>query len=188
MAKWQISTLWRHAFARSRVPLLPPDADVQAPEADPRTLGKFVFLSHTSADAPVIAASVIPVLVNEGFFDVHFSNRTQAPSISSLYKARLLTSLGRCRWFMVFVTPASIKSEWVRFEVDWASRHRSRDEVVVITSAGAKAKSLNRWLARAPHVAFDVRAGADQSELRRVVGAWAKRRDAEGALTPPTSK
>ncbi|MEM0970227.1 MAG: toll/interleukin-1 receptor domain-containing protein, partial [Verrucomicrobiota bacterium] len=82
---------------------------------------KSIFLSHSSKDRTAVEGSVLPVLDDAGL-----SPWYSASDIHSAHdwEVAIRSNLIRCQWFAVVLTPQSIKSDWVKAEVNWAMDNR----------------------------------------------------------------
>jgi hypothetical protein len=129
-------------------PLDPPDSDLDPPDAK---LGRedhhWVFVSHTATDYPMVVNYLKP-LVEKTYIQLFVLNRVMrgSPDVIQRYKRRILDQLSRCAWFLVVVSKASLKSEWVRFEVDWAAHHRDPKRVYVWLLDDSDPAVLHPWL------------------------------------------
>ena len=52
--------------------------------------------------------------------------------MADAYRKEILRNLVRCAWFLAALTPRSILSPWVRFEVAWALDHKPKDRVLLV--------------------------------------------------------
>jgi TIR domain-containing protein len=90
---------------------------------------RFIFISHTAVDDEFIKREILPI-TNSLYLASHFAN--YSTSGSELYRQAISRSLGRCAWFLIVISPASILSKWVQFEVSWARENRKRKRIIPI--------------------------------------------------------
>jgi hypothetical protein len=140
---------------------VPPSDDIDPYEPNAEDIRfqatrRYVFISHTTVDAPTIRKVIVPILDENGV-QFHLANRSDVPQASSPYRKAILRSLSRCKYFIAFVSHSSVVSQWVKFEVQWASIHRDPNYCLVMVGDDAEPTDLNPWLAKV-HV---VHASAD---------------------------
>ena len=140
--------------------LIPPSQEHKPECKDER---RFVFLSHNSRDQTIIERVLVPIL-NQQYLDFHLANSSQRAGAMNAYRLEILRSLSRCKYFLVFVTVNSMKSEWVRFEIDWAARHRERENCLVVFGENVKSEMLCDWIRTTPSVSM----GENDDALRKL--------------------
>jgi TIR domain len=86
------------------------------PDGLPRS--HIAFISHSGIDYEFVVGKVVPVLRNS-CFDFHLENRTtrKNPIISNDYRKAITRSMSRCGCCLVILSSASVRSEWVTYEV-----------------------------------------------------------------------
>jgi serine/threonine protein kinase len=80
-----------------------------------------VFVSYASADRERVESDVVSVLETNGFRTWYCREDVKS---ASLWERSILDALEASDWFLVVMTPASQRSEWVKDEVHWAIDHR----------------------------------------------------------------
>jgi hypothetical protein len=70
----------------------------------------WAFLSHTAVDTPFLRREVV-IDRPEHFFLMDY--RTHPPVATETYRRQILTVLGSCAWFVVAVSEAALRQEWV---------------------------------------------------------------------------
>jgi golgin subfamily B member 1 len=83
--------------------------------------GPRVFVSHASSDHERVERDIIALLGRHGV-DHWYSAREIRTSEE--WKREIYDGLQGCDWFLVAVTSAAARSQWVKVEVDWAFQHR----------------------------------------------------------------
>jgi hypothetical protein len=78
-----------------------------------------VYVAHSVEDLE-IAREVQAVLAEAGFTAFVATDNIRAEKGSETWTTAVNQALQACRWLVVIVTPHSVLSEWVRFEVDYA--------------------------------------------------------------------
>jgi hypothetical protein len=143
-----------HAINLARLPLSPPDADVE--ECFPgdereryanihESNYSMAFLSHTRKDEPLIRTRVLP-FVEPYFAEVFLLNigmafeTEQGASIVTAYKRRILSALSIASWVIVVVSSNAASSQWVRFEFGWALRFHDHRRIIalIVDEAGRR--------------------------------------------------
>jgi len=111
---------------------VPSEADFEAaPVSEERY--SWVFVSHSAADYPVVRDIFRHFDGPPRFLTFHIANRAQGEGMVRAYKPQILRNLGRCAWFVVVVSAASIHSKWVQFEVAWAVRNKAMNRLICLT-------------------------------------------------------
>lgn len=125
------------------------------------------FISHSSEDVEMIERDILPVLRGKGV-DVWYS----PTSIRSAEEWERSIKLGMesSDWFLVVVSPNSVKSKWVRAETSWAFSNRE-GKIVPVLIGQCNPFDLHMLL---PEIQFadcrrDVKKGAE--ELTALVGS-----------------
>ena len=102
-----------------------------------------VFISHTAADTSYCCALVLPVIqsipspfINRSvFFNYDNFGRGSGEEIrtmSAAYATQIERLLAESKTCAVIVSSASIKSEWVAWEVDWWLKTREMESLLAI--------------------------------------------------------
>ncbi len=158
---------------------IPPSDEIDPHEPDELDDRRFVFLSYTAADEGSVRSILVPIL-RQALIDFHLANRSQPKYVSGLYRQAILRSLARCKYFIVFVSPATLTSKWVMFEVEWASIHRKPNHCLVVANGDVNPTDLNPWLGRVPFA-------RTPSEIRQAVSQStpASGRPADSCARPP---
>jgi len=159
-------------MSTSKGPLLPPDDDVEFHPYDPaEEVGNWVFVSHTSVDAPFVQAEIVPLAMTEQLV-LHFVNKDSGPVVSQPYKRQILRSLARCASFMVVVSKSSLASPWVRFEVGWAAQYRTRNRSLVVLLDNSQLCEISDWLGEIKMIDYYKSDVTARSELRQRLQSW----------------
>jgi hypothetical protein len=109
----------------------------------------WVFVSHSAADYPAVQAIFRYFEGPPRFLTFHIANRAQGEEIARAYRPRILQSLGRCAWFVVIVSTASIQSKWVQFEVAWAVRNKPMNRLICLMLDDSDESTLHSDLSTA---------------------------------------
>ncbi len=104
-----------------------------------------MFVSHSAVDYDVVRAILLRYEV-ERFLTFHIANRAQPPAFVKAYKPQIIMNLQRCAWFIVAVSEAALRSQWVRFEVTWALRHKPRNRILCLLVDKSDPTSLSNEL------------------------------------------
>ena len=88
-----------------------------------------VFVSHASANRVVIENRILPIL-DRLRCRTWFSPRSIEPAIE--WKPEIDLGLEGSHVFLLAMTPASAKSEWVAYELEWALANRSRNIMPIL--------------------------------------------------------
>lgn len=138
------------------------DPSRQAP-IDDLVRGHIVFISHSAADLDFINREIVPLL-RAIPLDFHLENRhtRRDPGTSALYEQYITRSLHRCPQFLLVLSPASVASVWVAYEVRQALAMERR--IVPIMIQDCDPRILNPELERFGPIDF------------RRASPWAKRR------------
>lgn len=106
------------------------------------SVGKTVFLAHSSKDAQYLPA-VISVLQNEGG-NVYVDKADQRlPQNPNRETAEILRgTIKTCRRFVMFVTPNSKDSKWVPWELGLADGEKGEYPVALFPAATTKGDQL----------------------------------------------
>lgn len=109
----------------------PHESDFQfGPAPSSQEKPSWVFVSHSAVDYKIVRAILTPFEAR--FLTFHISNRAQGEGFVQAYKPKILLNLSRCSWFIVAVSSASIRSSWVKFEVDWFIRNKTTDSMLIL--------------------------------------------------------
>ena len=101
---------------------------------------KEIFLSHSSQDEN-IARSIANTLRNHGV-PVWYSP-TNIRSAQQFHD-EIGKALKRCDWFLLLLTPNSIKSRWVKRELMYALIHgQYEDHIIPVLAADCSYRSLS---------------------------------------------
>jgi hypothetical protein len=115
--------LIRTSHERS-TPLAPP------PEIEPADLAvNQVFVSHATEDRHWVESEVVLPLNGNGIKTWY---STKSIASAAQWEREILKGLESCDWFLIVVSLASSKSEWVKDELFWAMSHRPTRIVPVI--------------------------------------------------------
>lgn len=122
-----------------------------------------VFISHATLDRSWVEGQIIEFLESNG---VQTWYAKTAISSASQWEREILRGLHLCDWFLLVVSPAASKSEWVKDELNWAFYHRQTKIIPVIY------KPCNLWdfhlrLPRLQYVDFSEDISAGQTDLIR---------------------
>jgi TIR domain len=110
-----------------------------------------VFLSHASADRRT-AERIVAELRRCGI-KVWYS-RTNLRGAQAWHD-EIGKALGRCDWLVVILTPAAVRSEWVRREVTYALiQKRYRERIVPLLVKPCRHRRLSWTLAGLQMVSF----------------------------------
>jgi hypothetical protein len=126
----------------------------------------WVFASHSAADYEFVRSTMHRYEFSRSL-QIHIANRAQTPQVAEKYRRGILRSLSRCAWFVVFVSEASVESQWVRFEVDWAIRMRRRSRLLCLSIDDSERRALHPGLAGIRHIRLSALIRAP-----RGVAAW----------------
>jgi hypothetical protein len=80
-----------------------------------------VFVSHSSLDYDLVGNRIVEPLQSRGL-EVWYSR--DSIHAAEEWEKRIRQALTGCEWFLVALSANSVRSEWVRAEVDWALEHR----------------------------------------------------------------
>ena len=125
-----------------------------------------LFLSHASADretASEIAITLKQLGIATFFAPSHIQGAQQ-------WQDEILGALKRCEWFVVLLSPDSVKSMWVRRETAYAlNESRYENRIVPVMLRDCDLESLD-WLRLFQIVDFTGDRDAGYRNLRRVWG------------------
>lgn len=133
-----------------------------------------VFVSHTSLDSPYCRVVVLPAIeaVVERNFNQHifmdwnnFGRMTgeQARVLASGYVKEITRLISSSRSFLVVLSTAAIRSQWVAWEVNWWLTNRSIEKMIVVLAEKCDPLDLDTRLDKANTVFLPTVA---QSEAR----------------------
>jgi hypothetical protein len=119
-----------------------------------------VFVSHATVDRDWVEKVIIPTL-NEGHVKTWYSKA----SISSAaqWEREILKGLEASDWFLIVISKAASKSEWVKDELFWAMTHRPT-RIVPVIHEHCDLWSFHIRLPRLQYIDFSTR-GAARGEL-----------------------
>lgn len=109
-----------------------------------------VFISHSSADSSFVKDQLVPALQRHGIDAWVCSARIPT---AAEWEREISRALDATDWFLVILTPAAIRSEWVRAEVHWALERR-RGRVVPIMLRTCDPAELNLRLGLVQFIDF----------------------------------
>ncbi len=159
-------------MSNERKPLVPPDQDVEPHSFDPSEVVRhWVFVSHTSADAPFVRSEIKAVARAEQLV-LHVVNKDSGPVVSQPYKRQILRSLSRCASFLVVLSRSSVASRWVRFEVEWAIRYRARARSAAILLDDSRPTDLAGWLREIAVMDYSQSWSTARDDLTRILRVW----------------
>ena len=96
--------------------------------ASPANPDRFAFISHTARDQPFIDEHITPIVKSKRIDFILLNYKR----FSEEYARFVLRALANCGWFLVVLSRNTKDSPWVKFELDWALRHRDPSHIVVI--------------------------------------------------------
>ncbi|MFO0912562.1 MAG: TIR domain-containing protein [Pirellulales bacterium] len=120
-----------------------------------------VFVSHASQDHDVIYARIVQLLNEHGL--TTFYSRDSILGAQE-WEKRIREGLEDCPWFLVALSPNSVKSEWVQAEVGWALVNR-RGRLIPVLVGDCRPEDCNLRLCQIQYV--DLR--ADHPEARKAL-------------------
>jgi hypothetical protein len=82
-----------------------------------------IFVSHSTADREFVKKELVEFLHQYQLKTWFYEASTP---IGANIESTLLNGLEQSKWFMIIISKNSIKSEWVRKELDWALVHREK--------------------------------------------------------------
>lgn len=128
-----------------------------------------VFLSHASKDVKQ-ARRLRNALVKAGipvWFSPHHIRGAQE------WQDEIGSALERCGWFMVMLTPASVKSMWVKRELNYAlNERRYRERIIPLVLKKCDVRGLSWTLPQFQMIDFTKDFGWGCEELLKI---WKKR-------------
>jgi hypothetical protein len=145
-----------------------------------KTTGVLVFLSHSSSDRRFVEG-LARFLKEQGirywFSVAHIVGATQ-------WHDEIGAALDRCTWFLVVLTPSSVRSEWVKRELLFAlNAKRYKERIIPLLLKPCDAARLSWTLGEFQFVDFTKGLEAGYGQLLRV---W--RRKARTARKSPKSR
>lgn len=120
-----------------------------------------VFVSHASQDHDVIYPRIVQLLNEHGL--TTFYSRDSILGAQE-WEKRIREGLEDCAWFLVALSPNSVKSEWVQAEVGWALVNR-RGRLIPVLVGDCRPEDCNLRLCQIQYV--DLR--ADHPEARKAL-------------------
>jgi hypothetical protein len=124
-----------------------------------------VFISHATVDRAVVTRDVIDLLRDHGI-EVWFAEDDIATARQ--WERSILEGLQACDWFLVALTPGSVKSEWVKDETHWAIEERP-GRIVPVLMEDCDVRGIHIRLPRIQYV--DFRKVNDEAR-RRLLACW----------------
>src|SRR4051794_24907102 len=88
-----------------------------------------VFISHSSLDREFVERNIIAPLRAQGIETWYSRDSIET---ADEWASKISQGLKSCNWFLVVISPRSIKSKWVRREVHWAMERREGHVVPVL--------------------------------------------------------
>ena len=137
-----------------------------------------VFVSHSSLDHDQVRTQVVDLLASHGL-DVWYSR--DSIHAAEEWEKRIRHALASCEWFLVALSTASVQSEWVRAEVDWALENR-RGKVVPVLIDDCDPQDCHLRLRQIQHI--DLR-GDNPRGRSALLGVWGLESPPAGSGTPP---
>lgn len=120
-----------------------------------------VFISHSAEDRIKVEAELIAFLHSAGVGTWYSSDDIKG---GSDWEARIKDGLSCCDWFLVVLTPRSVKSMWVKAELDWAFEQRPQSIVPFLMEA-CDWKSLHLLLRSLQVLDYSIDAGRAKDAL-----------------------
>lgn len=125
-----------------------------------------VFISHSSRDASFVEQELIPLLSQH---DVPYWYSTEHIATAEEWQSRIVEGLKEASAFIVVLSPAAVRSVWVRREVDWAVRHRL-SPLAPIVLARCNASLLNTRLGDFQHLYYRAALVRSRRQLLATLG------------------
>jgi sulfatase modifying factor 1 len=144
-----------------------------------------VFISHSSKDTDFIERNIIPALKANGI-DVWYSR--ESIKTADQWERSINSALESSDWFVVAISPNSVKSKWVRRETGWAFRYRE-DKIIPVLIGQCNPDDLYTGLPDLQHVDCigDPKKGADELALLLAQKGAATGKIIDFRRTPPPS-
>lgn len=109
-----------------------------------------IFISHTTADRTLVEREFLGLLTALGF-DVWFAE-AEIQSTEQ-WERSILSGLENSKWFLLIVSRASVLSEWVKDEVNWAIEHRP-NTIIPILIDDCNSRDIHIRLPRIQHIDY----------------------------------
>lgn len=109
-----------------------------------------VFVSHSTHDRGFVEKQIVPVLEENGYRPWY---APQATLTGEQWEDSIRSGLESCELFLVVLSPASVKSEWVRAEVHWAINNR-KEKVLPVLMQSCRPEDLHLQLPLLQHLDF----------------------------------
>ncbi len=119
-----------------------------------------VFISHSSDDRDFVEREIVSLLEQNGIRTWYSTDEIRA---ATDWEASIRHALNSCAWFLVALSPASVKSNWVKAEVLWALEQR-RGRIVPLVIADCDSAECNLQLRLLQHI--DLRQNPDAARRR----------------------
>jgi len=126
-----------------------------------------VFLSHWSGDRSFLQDELIPLLASGGIETWYAPDDI---ATADEWERKIVAGLQACDWFLIVLTPHSVRSDWVRAEVHWAMEHR-KGRVVPVLLSDCDMVDLHLKLTRIQYVDFRQPRELSRAKLLGVWGA-----------------
>lgn len=138
-----------------------------------------IFISHSSANRQFVERDLVTFLNSHGL-RTWYSKEQISTGIH--WERAIRDGLRSSDWFIVVVSQESLKSEWVRAEVDWAVEHRW-ERIVPLLIEHADASELHLRLRLIQHVRWFESNEAAKAQMLRI---WDINRAESNSGVPPT--
>ena len=109
-----------------------------------------LFISHATVDRDFVEDELIGLLHALGF-DTWFAEENIISS--DQWERAILEGLKSSDWFVLVMSQASAKSEWVKDEVGWAIEER-QDRIIPVLKEDCNVKDIHIRLPRIQHVDY----------------------------------
>jgi TIR domain len=125
---------------------------------------KKVFVSHCRQDREFVEKELLALIRACG---VETWYAPKDISTADEWHQTILRGLETCSYFLVVLSTHSVESEWVKSEVDWATKHRWPGRLIPVIIEPCDTDRLHLWLSRLQHVDFVVRPSDARERLSR---------------------
>jgi hypothetical protein len=132
---------------------------------------KSVFISHASADHDWVEAVIVDFLRAHKFRPWYSEH---AIATAAQWEREILQGMSSCAWFVLIVSEAASKSDWVKDEGFWAMEHR-RTKIVPIILERCDLYKFHIRLPRIQYVDFTRNQTTGRRKLLGMLGS-----DADG--------
>jgi hypothetical protein len=110
-----------------------------------------VFVSHCHSDREFVEHEILTLMRACGVEPWYSAKDI---STADEWQTTILRALEACRCFLVVLSPRAVESEWVRSEVEWATKHRWPGRLIPVVMEPCDTDRLHLWLSRLQHVDF----------------------------------